>query len=259
MEPSVAIAQEALILRFLRFAICTVVLLLAGCASGQQWTLAEGQHPQSFEREITKTVSGRFLLFLPDGFANDGRKWPLIVFLHGSGERGSDLEKVKIHGPPMIAEKREDLPFIVVSPQAEAGRNFEGDAVIALLDEIVRQLPVDKDRIYLTGLSMGGFATWAWAIQEPSRFAAIAPIAAGWTTEDACKLKGIPIWAFHGTKDGAVPIGPHQQMIDAVNACGGNAKMTVYPEGDHDAWTATYANPELYEWFLQHRRGKGHE
>lgn len=253
MEPSVAIAQEALIPRFVRSAICAVVLLLAGCASGQQWTLVEGQHPQSFDTEITKTVNAQFLLFLPEGFANDGRKWPLIVFLHGSGERGTDLEKVKIHGPPMMVEKKKDFPFIVVSPQAEAGRNFEGDALIPLLNELVRKLPVDKDRIYLTGLSMGGFATWGWAVQEPGRFAAIAPIAAGWSTEDACKVKGIPIWAFHGAKDGVVPLGPHQQMIDAVNACGGNAKMTVYPEADHDSWTATYANPELYEWFLQHR------
>jgi predicted peptidase len=115
-------------------------------------------------------------------------------------------------------------------------------------------LPVDEDRIYLTGLSMGGYATWAWATLQPGRFAAIAPIAGGWAPEDACKLKELPIWAFHGAKDSVVPVGPHQQMIDAINACGGDAKFTVYPDADHDSWTATYANPELFEWFLRHRR-----
>lgn len=231
-----------------------MALVLAGCAAGPRWSLVEGQHPQSFEAQIKKTVSARFLLYLPEGFADDGRRWPLIVFLHGAGERGSDLERVKIHGPPKIVEGKTDFPFIVVSPQAEAGRSFDGDAVIGLLDEVLRQLPVDEDRIYLTGLSMGGFSAWAWATQEPGRFAAIAPIAAGWSTEDACKVKGVPIWAFHGAKDAVVPVGPHQEMIDAVNACGGDAKMTVYPDADHDSWTAAYANPELYEWFLQHRQ-----
>jgi predicted peptidase len=235
-------------------AICALVLTLAGCASKQRWPLAAGQHPQSFEAQIRKTVGVRFLLYLPATFADDGRRWPLIVFLHGGGERGNDLEKVKIHGPPKIVAEKKDFPFIVVSPQAEAGRNFDADALVALLDEAVRQLPVDEDRIYLTGLSMGGFSTWAWAAQEPWRFAAIAPIAAGWTTEEACKLKDVPIWAFHGARDGVVAIEPHQQMVDAVTACGGDAKMTVYPEADHDSWTVPYAGPELYEWFLQHRR-----
>jgi predicted peptidase len=240
--------------RFLGAAICALVLPLAGCASGQRWPLAAGQHPQSFEAEIKKTVTARFLLYLPEGFGDDGRQWPLIVFLHGSGESGNDLEKVKAHGPPKILAEKKDFPFIVVSPQAEAGRRFDEDAIVALLDELVRQLPVDEDRIYLTGLSMGGFATWGWAAQEPERFAAIAPIAGGWEPEEACKLKDIPIWAFHGARDALVPLGPHQEMIDAVIACGGNAKMTVYPEAEHDSWTATYANPELYDWFLQHRR-----
>lgn len=235
--------------------ICTLALLLAGCtAHGPRWSLIEGQHPQSFEAEITRTVNTRFLLYLPKEAASGGREWPLIVFLHGAGERGSDLEKVKIHGPPRLVAEREDFPFIVVSPQVEAGRNFDGDELIALLDEVVRQLPVDEDRIYLTGLSMGGYATWAWAALQPGRFAAIAPIAGGWATEDACKLKELPIWAFHGAKDSVVPVGPHQQMIDAVKACGGNARMTVYPDADHDSWTATYSNPELFEWFLKHRR-----
>ncbi len=239
--------------RFLTIAICALVLPLAGCA-GPRWPLAAGQHPQSFEAEIQKTVSARFLLYLPQRFADDGRRWPLIVFLHGSGERGTDLEKLKLHGPPKILAEKSDFPFIVVSPQAEAGRDFDGDALIALLDEAVRQLPVDENRIYLTGLSMGGFATWGWAAQEPWRFAAIAPIAAGWNPEEACKLKNIPIWAFHGARDALVPVKPHQQMVDAVIACGGNAKITVYPEAEHDSWTAAYANPELYDWFLQHRR-----
>lgn len=179
-------------------AVICVSIALGACATRQGWQLIEGQHPQKHESEIKKTVRSNFLLFLPKGVADDPRrKWPLIVFMHGAGERGADLEMLKVHSLPKLLESNPNFPFIVVSPQVPFDPAFMPDAFPALLDDVVRELPVDENRIYLTGLSMGGFATWGWAMVEPWRFAAIAPIASGWERmEDACKLKDTPIWAF---------------------------------------------------------------
>ncbi len=219
------------------------------------WTLAPGQHAQSFETEIRKTVRSRFLLYLPDGYdAEASKKWPLIVFLHGSGERGDDLEQVKAHGLPQRLDGRGALPFIVVSPQAPADTRWDSDTIHALLDELIDRLAVDAQRISLTGVSLGGYGTWAIAGDRPQRFAAIAPVCGAGETDNACRLKDVPIWAFHGAQDSVVPLQDDQAMVDAVRACGGDVKFTVYPGVDHDAWTPTYANPALYEWFLQHRR-----
>jgi predicted peptidase len=124
----------------------------------------------------------------------------------------------------------------------------------ALLQEILQQLPVDSERVYLTGLSMGGYGTWSFATDHPERFAAIAPISGAGDPDRACLLKHVPIWAFHGGKDPVVYLKDDQDMVDAVRDCGGDAKFTVYPDGGHDVWTQTYDNPELYRWFLEHRR-----
>jgi poly(3-hydroxybutyrate) depolymerase len=222
--------------------------------AARPWKLQEGQHPMSFEARGVKKASSRFLLYLPRGFADGGRKWPLMIFLHGSGEAGSDPAKVKVNGPPMIAEGRDDFPFILVSPQAADESGFDVRALDALLDQVLARLPVDPDRVYLTGLSMGGYDTWRWGSERPGRFAAIAPVCGSGDVQRACRLKSVPVWAFHGAKDDVVPIGPDQAMVDAVRACGGDALFTIYPEGNHNAWTETYANPKLYEWLLGQRR-----
>jgi len=215
-----------------------------------------GQHSCSFEKTITKKVECRYLLFLPEGYGREKKKWPLILFLHGAGERGSNLELLKKHGPPKIVENRKDFGFIVVSPQCPSRQWWTEklDTLIALLDEIVAGYDVDRERIYLTGLSMGGYGTWALASAYPDRFAAIAPICGGGLRFMALRLKDVPVWAFHGAKDRVVPVAESEQMVKAINAVGGNAKLTVYPDAYHDSWTRTYENPELYEWFLKHRR-----
>jgi predicted peptidase len=229
---------------------------LAGCSTRRTWVLAEGQHPQSFERRVTVAVQGRMLLFLPAGFKTHGAmRYPLLIFLHGSGEAGEDLEKVKTHGPPKLVAARPEFPFIVASPQARnAVERFDPLTLNAMLDELLAELPIDPDRVYLTGLSMGGMWTYGWASLNPDRFAAIAPVCGLWDAADACRLKNIPVWAFHGAKDDVVPLAGDQAMIDAIKACGGDARLTVYPDADHDAWTAAYANQELYDWLLQQRR-----
>ncbi|MGH8253976.1 MAG: dienelactone hydrolase family protein [Steroidobacteraceae bacterium] len=236
---------------FLPLAACSA---LAGCAQ-DKWILAEGQHPQGYEARVTQVVGGKFLLFLPSGFQAHGKtRYPLLIFLHGSGEAGDDLEKVKAHGPPEFVASRPDFPFIVASPQSASDSTFDPVALNAMLDELLARLPIDKDRVYLTGLSLGGIWSYGWASRNPERFAAIAPVCGRWDPGDACKLKNMPIWAFHGALDDAVPIEGDKAMIAAINACGGNAKLSVYPDIGHNVWDAAYGEPKLYEWLLQQRR-----
>lgn len=234
--------------------VATITALLGGCAMHAPWNLAPG-HQQALTLEASGEASQqtRFLLFLPQSYGQDaGKKWPLIVFLHGSGERGDDINQVKKHGPPKMLDEQPDFPFIVASPQAAANTDWSSASVNALVDELVRQLAVDVNRIYLTGLSRGGHGTWAIAADRPERFAAIAPVCGVSDPAKACALKGVPVWAFHGEDDEVVSLASDARMVDAVRACGGAVKFTVYPGVGHDAWSPTYANPALFEWFLQH-------
>ena len=222
------------------------------------------QQPKSFTKTITKTVSANYLLFLPKGYdAKSEKKWPLIFFLHGAGERGTNLWKVAVHGPPKIVKDKADFPFIVASPQCPDGQHWSEDVLLNLLDEVVSQNAVDKHRIYLTGLSMGGFGSWSLGAQYPERFAAIAPVCGGgeWVRvvlaggKKAAALKSLGVWAFHGGKDPVVKLEESQRMVEAFKKIGcTDVKLTVYPEAGHDSWTETYNNPELYEWFLKHQR-----
>jgi predicted esterase len=201
----------------------------------------------------------RYLLYVPPDYAADpARKWPLLLFLHGAGERGDDLEKVKVHGPPRLIAEGQHFPFIVVSPQCPEGEWWLPAQLIDLVEDICSHYRVDPDRIYLTGLSMGGYGTWATAIEYPDRFAAIAPICGGGDPEKADRIRHIPAWVFHGAKDPVVPLAQSEAMVRALEQLGAEVRFTVYPEATHDSWTETYANPELYEWLLQHPR-KGHE
>jgi predicted peptidase len=244
--------------RFYRSACLPAAMQGNSALKSPDWSLTSGQAGHAFEKQVQKIVGGQFLLFLPEGCnkgSNGGKKWPLIIFLHGSDESGRDLKRLKTHGLPKIVEQRNDFPFIVASPQAlTPAEGFNGDMLNGMLDDLVASLPVDVDRIYLTGLSMGGFATWGWAVETPERFAAIAPICGGWDPADAQKLKKLPIWAFHGADDDVIDITDGQDMVDAVKAVGGNVKFTVYPDGGHDVWTETYENPALYDWFMQHTK-----
>lgn len=227
-------------------------LAIATPAPGQDKTQSP-QQARKLDKEVKVHVTLDYLVFHPEGYAKADKPFPLIVFLHGAGEVGTNLDLVKKHGPPKIVETKKDFPFIVVSPQApEFG--WKPDVLNALLDEVLANNKVDPDRVYLTGLSMGGYGTWAWAAANPHHFAAIAPICGGGNPAQAERLKNLPTWVFHGAKDAVVPLKRSEEMVDAIKKAGGNPKFTVYPEANHDSWTATYDNPELYQWFLQHRR-----
>ena len=262
-----ALVVAALALPAIALVRCPVLLAAepasvptAGGASKAEASPAEpalvnsNQLEKLFEKEITVTAKYHYLLSLPAGYEDSDRRWPLMLFLHGSGESGESLAKVKANGPPkLIAGNERAFPCIVVSPQSP-GRGWNPDYLAALLDDICATYRVDPDRVYLTGLSMGGYGTWMLAATHPDRFAAIVPICGGGNPADADKLKGLPIWAFHGADDKTVKLENSEKMVDALKAVGSDVKFTVYPGVGHDSWTETYANPELYDWLFAQKR-----
>jgi predicted peptidase len=223
------------------------------------------QKPHVYEADGRKMG---YLLFLPNDYGKDpNRKWPVILFLHGSGEAGdgtTQIDKVRMHGPPKLAaQKPEAYPFIVISPQnpipdrSKPGpRGWDAKILKGLLDDVIKTHPqADSKRMYLTGLSMGGFGSWAMAAAYPDTFAAVAPICGGGNPAMAEKLKNIPIWVFHGEQDKSVPFAKSVEMVDALKAAGAkNVEFTKYPDKGHDCWTVSYDNPKLYEWFLKYSK-----
>ena len=201
-------------------------------------------------------VETEYLLYLPDHYNDEtSRKWPLLLFLHGSGESGSDIQKVKLHGPPQLIEQGKKYPFIVVSPQSPVPSGWDIDNLYKLLQQVKQAYRVDDQRIYLTGLSMGGFGTWALAIKHPEEFAAIAPICGGGDTSDAWKLRNIPVWCFHGALDNVVPIAGSENMVRATSRFNSHVRFTVYPDKNHNSWDTTYnTNDSLYDWLLRQKK-----
>jgi predicted esterase/flagellar basal body-associated protein FliL len=165
---------------------------------------------------------------------------------------------VKVHGPPKLVDARPDFPFIVVSPQCPKGRSWNGEVqqqfLAELLDSVMTRFAVDRERVVVTGLSMGGFGSWSLTALHPGRFAAAVPICGGGTPANADKLKTVPFWVFHGAKDKGVPLKLSEEMVEAVQKAGGQAKLTVYPDAEHDSWTETYKNEAVYDWLLAQRR-----
>ena len=215
-----------------------------------------------FETKIEKKVTLKYLLYLPKGY-NKKRdaEWPTILFLHGMGERGDDLEIVKKHGIPKIVEGKDDFPFIAISPQCPVTSLWTTmmDELHALLVDAVQRYKVDESRVYLTGLSMGGYGAWYLAAAYPELFAAVVPICGGMVRDSEFRdrikaLKDVPIWIFHGAKDEAVLIKNSKELYNALKKLGGNVKFTVYSDLGHDSWTKTYDNPNLYKWLLKQKR-----
>lgn len=209
------------------------------------------QSPAKLNSSIA--VKMDYLISLPEGY-DQKEKWPLLLFLHGAGERGENLDLVTIHGPPMLLKNGKKFPFIVVSPQCPKEQLWQAVELTALLNEIEEKYRVDKDRIYVSGLSMGGFGTWSLAAYTPYRFAALVPICGGGEKFWVKKLKHLPIWVFHGAKDTAVPLERSQSLVDVLKRVGSDVKFTVYPEAGHNSWTETYDNPQVYEWLLKQKR-----
>lgn len=242
------------ILILLNFLI--VAVFIAGCSTSKQSISTKpGQQAQTFSKEYTRTEKLDYLFYLPDEYGKDNQKFPLLLFLHGSGERGNDINLVAKHGPPKLISEGEKFPFIVASPQCPDGLWWAMDSQLEILNDMVDKIcdnyNVDKNRIYITGLSMGGYGTWSMLAKYPDKFAAAVPICGGGDSslvELYCK---VPIWVFHGAKDNVVPVAQSESMVNALKKCGSAVKFTVYPEAGHNSWEETYNNPELYKWILE--------
>jgi predicted peptidase len=202
------------------------------------------------------------------------QKYPLVVFLHGAGERGNDNQKQLVHGMNDFAsdEIMAKHPAFVLAPQCPEGQVWGGisrlakvatppdtltpalDATLKAAAGLQQEFSIDAKRIYITGLSMGGYGTWNALANRTELFAAAAPICGGGETSSAPKFKDIPIWAFHGADDKTVPALRSREMIDALKAAGGNPKYTEYPGVGHNSWAQTYSDPALYEWLFAQRK-----
>lgn len=201
------------------------------------------------------TCNWKYLLALPLAYEKNARKrWPLVVFLHGSGERGESTRVLRKFGPAAQVERGRIFPFILLTPLCSEYESWNLTALDALITDISRRYRVDAERIYLTGLSMGGHAVWALAARNPGRYAAVVPICGEGEIGWAPRLKRLPIWVFHGVRDPVVPVQRSQEMVDAIRKIGGKPKLTLYPKVSHESWTPAYADESLYRWMLKQRR-----
>lgn len=210
-----------------------------------------------------KTSDGaevEYLLYLPKTYdAAIETKAPMTLFLHGSGERNGPLSLVAKWGPPRLAAAGKDFPFVLVSPQCPREERWNSteqlNRLTELVDHVVSSYGVDEKKMYLTGLSMGGYGAWALAARDPTKFAAVVPICGGGKTDFAESLKDVPIWAWHGDEDGAVPFKQSVDLVDAIKEVGGTKVKFTSLEGiGHNCWSSAYATPQLYRWMMEQSR-----
>jgi predicted peptidase len=228
-------------------------LALAGKGIAQSTDPAPGkQVEQTFKTSDSSEV--RYLLYLPEEYTA-GSAMPVMLFLHGRGESNGPLNVVAKWGPPQLVARGEKLPYVIVSPQCPKEDNWSSPTqqsrLIELLDSIVNKFGGNKNRIYLTGLSMGGSGSWRLAADHPKKFAAVVPICGRGKIEDADKLKDLPIWVFCGDQDGVFK--SNQELVDAILKAGSQSvRFTSLENVGHNSWSAAYASPDLYSWFDKH-------
>lgn len=200
----------------------------------------------------------RHAVYLPPDYDQEPEaRWPLLIFLHGAGERGEDLQGVYRHGPFREIREGREFPFVVIAPQI-SGQKFwacYAQTLNSMLDEWITAYHIDPARVYLTGLSMGGTGTWMWGMMNPERFAAIMPMCGTGICWCAGNLASVPVWAFHGDLDDTVPLDESQRMEERLRACGGDVKLTICHGKGHDCWTETYHRSDIYTWLLAHHKG----
>lgn len=229
--------------------ICTYFLLFILLPEKQILVAQQTPHQITLESKVDM----QYLLYLPKSYETDTTvSFPLLLFLHGSGESGDNIEKVKTHGPPKLIDNGTEFPFIVLSPQnPDINKLWDDNAIILLLDNIQKNYRVDSKRIHIAGLSRGAYGVWQVAIQNPTRFAslvAICGVAPGFYVK---WLKNLPIWVFHGEDDDVIPVSESDNVVKELQDNGQNVRYTRYPNTGHDAWTQTFDNPELLKWMLE--------
>jgi predicted peptidase len=221
-------------------------------------TLASSAFAQTGFIKKEHSDGAKYQIFVPHDYKGD-TEYPVMLFLHGAGETGTDGEnQVKVGIGKAIKKQEKTFPFIVVLPQSQK-RSWQADKedgkrAIAIFDEVRKTYKTDEKRQYLTGLSMGGYGTWSAAAAYPDRWAAIAPICGGGNIKDAPKIKDIPCWNFHGDKDTSVKVDLSRNMIKALKEAGGSPKYTEYPGVGHNSWDQAYGTAELYTWLLENKR-----
>lgn len=239
------------------------------------------QDLKQYEKQwyVSKGDTMPYRVLLPEGY-DASKTYPLIYFLHGSGERGNDNEKQLVHGAKLFLkeEMRKNFPAIVVFPQCpedsywsnvirrDTGGYREynfipgGKPTIAmsmaqrLLKDLLKKYPINKNQVYVGGLSMGGMGTFEIVRRNPKLFAAAFPICGGASPATAPKLKRVHWWVFHGAKDNVVVISHSEKMVEALKRVNAMVKFTVYPEANHNSWDAAFAEPELFPWLFSNKK-----
>jgi predicted peptidase len=207
-----------------------------------------------FEKDIKSTLN--YIVYIPESY-DPKDKWPLILSLHGSCERGNNISDVMKWGINKILKENVDFPFVVVSPQCPRGEIWEMqfNKLKDLLNELESNYNIDNKRIYLTGYSLGGYGTWNFAILNPEKFAAIVPISGGAISpQKALRLKELPIWVAHGDRDTVVEFEESKRIVDSLNLHNPNIIFKVYKGGGHEVCTTAYEDPELFQWLLKQKR-----
>ena len=206
--------------------------------------------PQSKPR-----VSYPYLLYLPKEYAASAEAFPLVIYLHGGSQKGNDLEKLKAYGPPKEVADGRNFPFVIASPQCPEGKYWSTDNWFEpLYAELTQKYRIDKKRIYLTGISMGGYGTWQTAVAYPDHFAAILPLCGGCDdSTQICSLRKVPVWTLHGTADDVIPIHVTERLVSRLQECGGNVRFTRL-EGEGHGIQTYYANSDWVNWLLRRHR-----
>jgi predicted peptidase len=247
--------------------ICAIVLS-HGVVEATDWTAEQVFTSRMEAKKFTSTgarpITTEYLLYLPKAYQTNAiARWPLMLYLHGAGERSDNVFGVTWHGPPKLVRKGHDFPFIIVAPLCPPKQWWSDTKLLHLLNGVEKEYRVDTNRVYLTGMSMGGSGTWSLGLQHAERFAAIAPICGNvkpdflekLSSEQTEAIKSLHIWAYHGAKDPTIPVAASERMVEALKKLGGkDVHFTKYPNADHDSWTVTYDNANLYLWLLKHQR-----
>lgn len=205
---------------------------------------------------LIKRAELPYALYLPADYEQSNKTWPILIFLHGSGERGNDLKGISRHGPFKLAKEGQEFPFIMVAPQLDNDDYWGAytETLNSMLDDLLEDYSVDPNRVYLTGISLGGNGAWLWSLANPTRFAAVVPICGTGLYWYARRLSKTPVWAFHGADDEVIPVKESIDMVEQINRAGGNARLTIYNNIGHNSWDNAYNDPKLYEWILKQKR-----
>ena len=240
-----------MIYKRIQYLFCFVLILFSFSSCKGQPNLVEDQ------LETVNLETLRYYLYYPSDYEQHARdNYPLLLFLHGGGESGGNLTDLQINGPPKMIVDGKEFPFLILAPQHPHKRKFwNTNAVIQLLDTVIKNNRVDNQRIYLTGLSRGATAAWELAVQYPDKFAAMAVVCGMTPLPYASWIdKSMPIWVFHGEEDPIIDVEESENMVDRLKSMGYEVTFTKYPNVGHDAWTKAYQNDELYNWFMRQKR-----